>query len=86
MKKQVNIHEAKTNFSKLVEEVEAGADITIARAGKPVLKLVRIEEPAFTRKLGWDPDPDFDWDAWDALDAEVAKMWDVSDDSANQRR
>lgn len=80
MNKQVNIHEAKTHFSKLVEEVEAGAEITIARAGKPVLKLVKIEEPIIDRKIGWGADlfADFDWDAWDALDEDMAKLWERS--------
>lgn len=36
----VNIHEAKTHLSKLLERVEAGETITIARAGKPVADLV----------------------------------------------
>jgi prevent-host-death family protein len=53
MAKIVNIHAAKTNFSKLVEEVEAGGEVTVARAGKPILKLVRIEEIRATpRRLG----------------------------------
>jgi prevent-host-death family protein len=53
MTKQVNIHAAKTHFSKLCEEVEAGGEVTIARAGKPILKLVKIEEDKpILRKLG----------------------------------
>jgi len=36
----VNIHEAKTNLSKLLARVEAGEEIVIARAGKPVAKLI----------------------------------------------
>lgn len=77
MTKQVNMYEAKTHFSKLAEEVEAGAEIIVARAGKPVLKLVKIEETKTNRKLGWAAHlfEDFDWDAWDALDIEVAAMW-----------
>lgn len=35
----VNIHEAKTQFSKLVERAEAGEEVTIARAGRPVARL-----------------------------------------------
>jgi prevent-host-death family protein len=38
----VNIYEAKTRFSKLVAEVEAGATVVIARDGKPVCKLVPL--------------------------------------------
>jgi prevent-host-death family protein len=36
----VNIHAAKTHLSRLIERVEAGEEITLARAGKPVAKLV----------------------------------------------
>lgn len=38
---QVNVHEAKTHLSKLLERVESGEEIVIARAGKPVAKLVK---------------------------------------------
>ena len=40
----VNIHEAKTHFSKLVDAVTHGAEIVIAMAGKPVAKLVPISK------------------------------------------
>lgn len=83
MSKQVNMYEAKTHFSKLAEEVEAGAEIIVARSGRPVLKLVRIEEPKVNRKLGWAShlSKDFDWDAWDELDKDVAKMWNDDDET-----
>ena len=38
--RQVNIHEAKTNLSRLIEEVEHGEDIVIARHNRPVARLV----------------------------------------------
>lgn len=38
----LNIHEAKTHLSKLIEAVESGEEIIIAKAGKPVAKLVPI--------------------------------------------
>ncbi len=38
-----NIHEAKTHLSKLIERALAGEDVVIAKAGKPLVKLVRIE-------------------------------------------
>lgn len=38
----VNIHEAKTHLSRLVEQVAAGSDVVIAKAGKPMAKLVPI--------------------------------------------
>jgi antitoxin (DNA-binding transcriptional repressor) of toxin-antitoxin stability system len=42
--KQVNIHEAKTRLSQLVADVENGEEVVIARAGKPVARLVREPE------------------------------------------
>lgn len=71
MVKIVNIHAAKTHFSKLVEEVEAGAEITIARSGKPVMRLVKyLDEPA-ERQLGFAQGliSDLTADEWNALDA-----------------
>ena len=49
--KTVNVHEAKSTLSGLLAEVEAGEQVVIARNGKPVAKLVRIEPPA-TREPG----------------------------------
>jgi prevent-host-death family protein len=43
MPSTVNIFEAKTNLSKLIERVEQGEEIVIARAGKPVARLTRVE-------------------------------------------
>lgn len=50
--KQVNIHEAKTGLSRLVERVEAGEEIVIARAGAPVAKLVGLRRDRARRRLG----------------------------------
>ena len=41
----VNIHEAKMRLSELLARVEQGEEFTIARAGKPIAKLSRIERP-----------------------------------------
>ena len=48
----INIHQAKTHFSKLVDAVMEGESIVIAKAGKPVVKLVPIEEPKPKRRFG----------------------------------
>ena len=37
---QMNIHEAKTHLSQLLEQIEAGEDVIIARHGKPVARLI----------------------------------------------
>ena len=44
MLRSVNIHEAKTQFSKLLERVSYGEEIIIARAGKPIAKLVPLRK------------------------------------------
>ncbi len=49
---KVNIHEAKTNFSKLLRRVAAGEEITIAKSGVPVARLVPIAPKHAKRKLG----------------------------------
>jgi prevent-host-death family protein len=49
----VNMHEAKTQLSKLVVRVEKGEEIVITRAGKPAAKLVPVlQEKSGRRKLG----------------------------------
>ena len=45
-----NIHHAKTHFSKLVDQAAAGEEIVIAKAGKPVAKLVSIKAEVTERK------------------------------------
>ncbi|NBC49047.1 MAG: type II toxin-antitoxin system prevent-host-death family antitoxin [Gammaproteobacteria bacterium] len=52
MRTQFNIHEAKTHLSQLIEQVEAGGEAIIARAGRPVVRLVRVDEEPKRRKLG----------------------------------
>jgi prevent-host-death family protein len=48
----VNIHEAKTGLSKLVERAEAGEEIVIARGGRPVARLIAFRPPRARRQLG----------------------------------
>jgi prevent-host-death family protein len=72
MDKAINIHDAKTHLSRLIERVEAGEEITLARAGRPVARLVPIKRSHEPRPLGlWkgkvvirpdfdDPLPEFD--------------------------
>ena len=48
----VNIHDAKTNFSRLVERAEAGEEIVIARGGRPVARLVPLRARTKPRSPG----------------------------------
>jgi prevent-host-death family protein len=83
--RQVNIHEAKTHLSRLADEAGAGETIILAKAGKPVARLVPLEEPERKkkepRKLGFlkgklnVPD-DFDTMFQD----EIIKMFEGEDD------
>jgi len=50
--KTVNMHEAKTHLSRLVEEAAAGEEIVIARAGKPIVRLVAVAVTEGPRQLG----------------------------------
>ena len=60
-----NIHEAKTHFSKLLERVLNGEEVVIARAGKPIARILPVTINVSTRKPGIDKGkvtimPDFD--------------------------
>ena len=52
MSKPVNIHAAKTHFSRLVERAAKGEEIVIARAGRPVARLVPLASAARPRRPG----------------------------------
>lgn len=49
---QVNIHEAKTNLSKLIDKVLKGESVVISKSNKPVVKLVLVDEMKNKRTLG----------------------------------
>lgn len=48
----VNVHQAKSQLSKLMEQAEAGEEVVIARAGKPAVRLVPFTTPGKERKAG----------------------------------
>ena len=52
MSVQVNVHEAKTHFSRLLDRVSGGEEVVIARAGEPVARLVPIEKKRKARVTG----------------------------------
>jgi prevent-host-death family protein len=49
----VNIHEAKTHLSQLIEKVIAGEDVIIAKAGKPLVRLTALEPPPRKSRIGF---------------------------------
>jgi len=78
---QVNMHEAKTHLSKLVERVEGGEEIVISRAGKPAAKLVPVPKKLGPRKLGgWEGKVRLPSDEeWQKADEEIEQMFEESE-------
>lgn len=80
MSKTVNVHQAKTHLSRLIEEALAGEDIVIAKAGKPKVKLTVVQEAVRYRtpwegagclrgqisvgENAFDPLPESDYEPW----------------------
>lgn len=52
MAKTVNVHEAKTHLSRLLEQVAQGEEIVIARSGRPMARLVAVKGSTGRRKAG----------------------------------
>ena len=52
MATMVNVHEAKTNFSRLLDLAHAGEEIIVAKAGKPYARLLPLASPLRARKPG----------------------------------
>ena len=77
-----NIHEAKTNLSKLIEQVLAGKEVIIGRAGKPVARLVAYDKESKKepRKLGGWEGKVWIADNFDAEDPEIIAMFEGKDD------
>lgn len=48
----INVHEAKTHLSRILDRVHAGEDIVLAKAGKPYARLVPIREEPVVRRPG----------------------------------
>ena len=81
----VNMLDAKTSLSRLVEAVESGAEqeIIIARNGKPAARLVAMEpEPKKKRQLGLGAGkyPPMSLEDFNSTDAEIAKLFGVGDE------
>jgi len=73
---QVNVHEAKTQLSRLLEAVENGETVTIARNGKPVAELVKVKKKGFPLGIAKDDPlvpPGDDW--WQPMTDEEVDDW-----------
>jgi prevent-host-death family protein len=89
---QFNIYDAKTQLSKLVERVEGGEEIVLARNGRPVAKIVPIQRRTSPRVPGgWEgkvwiaddfDDPDGEWG--EAID-DMYRKWGIDPEEAGPR-
>lgn len=78
----INIHEAKTHLSRLLERVAAGEEVVISRAGAPVADLV----PHQAKKIvfgGLKGEFHYDDEAFEALDPDIQQMFYGSSDAAS---
>ena len=73
---QFNVHEAKTRLSELLQRVEQGEEFLLARAGKPIAKLSKLEEIS-VRQPGY-LKFEFDKELFDSADAEFQQLFDES--------
>jgi prevent-host-death family protein len=75
----INIHEAKTHLSRLVEDAAGGEEIVIAKAGKPVARLMPLPVPERRKpKLGTMKDKIWladDWDSPETNEGIWAEFW-----------
>ncbi len=77
----VNMHEAKTHLSRLVESLVTGteSEITISRNGRPAVRMTAIGRDCPKRVFGFAKGRfDLDFEAFQALDAEVQALFDES--------
>jgi prevent-host-death family protein len=75
----VNVHEAKTHLSRLLEQVESGEDVVIARAGQPVIRLI----PYRPSERNIAPPGGMEGEIWiaDDFDAPLDDLFDCQRDS-----
>ncbi len=73
----INVHDAKTNFSKLLDQAHAGKEIILAKAGKPYARMVPLAPQVSKRQPGrlkgiddkafFDPLPQAELKSWEAV-------------------
>lgn len=73
----VNMHEAKSTLSSLVAKAREGDNVIIARAGKPVAKLVAYDEVAHPKRFGALKGviPDISIEEWEETDRAITHLW-----------
>lgn len=75
MARIVNVHEAKTHFSRLLEQAHAGQETIVAKAGKPYARLVPLAAETTGRRPGRLAGRKLDEAFFDALPDEELEAW-----------
>jgi antitoxin (DNA-binding transcriptional repressor) of toxin-antitoxin stability system len=77
MNKKLSLDAFQESFPEQATAVKHGQEVLIEDAGRTVMKIVAVENRKRKVKfgLGAEQFKDFDWEAWDALDAEVLKLY-----------
>jgi antitoxin (DNA-binding transcriptional repressor) of toxin-antitoxin stability system len=77
MTKKVKLEEFEASFPELAIAIKLGEEVVVEDSGKTVMKIIAVENRKRKVKfgLGAEQFKDFDWEAWDALDAEVLKLY-----------
>ena len=86
---QINIHQAKTHLSRLLQRVAAGEEVTIARAGIPVAKLIAAGPQGKSRPMGMDQGKIWIAEDFDAPDPELEALFydaPITSEPARRRR
>jgi prevent-host-death family protein len=83
---EVNIHEAKTQLSRLLRRVADGEEVTIARAGKPIAKLIGIGPSGGKRPMGMDEGKIWIADDFNAPDPELEALFNDAPLTTNAAR
>ena len=71
----VNVHQAKTQLSRLLKQVEGGEDVVIARNGTPVARLTRVQKRGKPRFGSWQGRITLDDSFFEPLPEEELKLW-----------
>lgn len=79
MAQVMNLYEAKTNLSSLVDRAAAGEEIVIAKNGRPMARLVAVEEPKAPRVPGRVIQVTYIADDFDEVDPEIVEMFEGRD-------
>lgn len=72
---QVNVHQAKTHLSRLLERAAMGEEIVIAKAGRPLVRLVPVSGLSAPRRLGTAPEVADLGDGFDASDPAIERLF-----------